>query len=50
VAITVWNQMGGTVEWSALPVLCELHGVGDVELLVAWLVAIREGMKDAHGE
>lgn len=42
--------MGGTVEWSALPVLCEVHGVGDVELLIAWLVAIREGMKDTHGE
>ncbi len=49
IAVTAWNQMGGAVDWSALPVLCELHGVRDVDLLVAWLVALREQMKDANG-
>jgi hypothetical protein len=41
--------MGGAIEWGALPVLCEMHGVRDVDLLIAWLVALRDEIKDADG-
>jgi hypothetical protein len=41
--------MGGALDWAALPLLCELHGIDDVDLLIAWLVALRDEMKDADG-
>ena len=34
--------MGGTIDWAALPLLVEIHGVDDIELLIDQLVAIRE--------
>ena len=33
--------MGGQIDWAALPILCEVHGVEDVEELLAQLSAIR---------
>lgn len=42
--------MGGDVQWAALPVLCAMHGVRDVDLLVTWLVALRDQMKATDGE
>ena len=36
-----WNLMGG-LEWSALPIVCDLLGVTDPELLITHLVAIRD--------
>ena len=33
--------MGGQVDWAALPVLCEIYGVEDVEKLLVELEAIR---------
>lgn len=33
--------MGGELDWSAVPVVAELLGVEDVELLVLGLVQIR---------
>lgn len=34
--------MGGEINWTALPILVELHGVLDVEKLIVCLIAIRE--------
>lgn len=36
-------MMGG-IDWCGLPIVCELLGVDDVDLLVAHLVAIRDGL------
>lgn len=40
-AVAAWNLMGGLV-WEALPVVCEILGVDDPELLIRQLVVIRE--------
>ena len=40
--IEAWNLMGGALDWAAVPVLAELLGVDDVDLLVLGLVQIRE--------
>lgn len=34
--------MGGEIDWAALPILAEIHGVIDVEMLVEQLLAIRD--------
>jgi len=44
-AITVWNACGG-LDWSAMPVMCEMYGYDDPALLVAQLVAIRDWQQD----
>lgn len=36
--------MGGEIDWAAVDVIAELLGVGDVELLIYHLVAIRDHM------
>lgn len=36
-----WNMMGG-LDWTALPIVAELLGVEDLDLLVSQLVAIRD--------
>jgi hypothetical protein len=41
-AIRIWNLMGGEIDWEALPVICEMHGVKDVEILITQLAAIRD--------
>lgn len=40
-ALTIWNECRG-IEWEALPVLAEIHGVSDIETLIVELIAIRE--------
>jgi hypothetical protein len=44
IAIAVWNAltngMGG-IDWSGLPLQCELHGIDDVESLCEALVNIK---------
>jgi len=40
-AIKAWNTMGG-LDWAALPLVAELHGVQDLDTLVTLLVAIRD--------
>lgn len=37
--------MNGQIEWSALPLLAESHGVDDLQELIGLLVVIREGLK-----
>ena len=38
--------MGGTLDWTALPVIAEMIGVEDIELLVQRLAAIRTWQAD----
>lgn len=38
--------MGGEIEWAAVPIFAAMHGVNDIELLIAWLIAIRDGMRN----
>ncbi|HZW25169.1 MAG TPA: hypothetical protein VFF26_06785 [Gallionella sp.] len=40
-AIQAWNLMGGSIDWAALPIVAEMLGVHDVELLIHLLVKIR---------
>lgn len=42
IAIHMWNMMNGKIEWAALPVLCEIYWVGDIEQLIEDLVTIRD--------
>jgi len=39
--LKIWNTCGG-IDWAALPLLAELYGVDDMEILIEELVAIRE--------
>ena len=40
-AIQAWSLMGGSIDWAALPIVAEMLGVHDVELLIHLLVKIR---------
>lgn len=40
--------MGGEIDWAALPLLCEIYGVDDIEALVLGLVAIREFQREQN--
>jgi hypothetical protein len=35
-------MLGGTIDWSGLPIVCELLGIDDIELLMAELLLIRD--------
>ena len=48
-AVQCWNLMGGEIKWSALPILCEMFGIEDVELLVRQLNAIRDSQVSKSG-
>jgi hypothetical protein len=37
--------MGGEIEWSAIPMIAEVLGVEDVEMLIRAVVTIRERMR-----
>lgn len=41
VPVAIWNAMGGQIDWSAVEILAEIHGVIDIPLLVEQLIAIR---------
>lgn len=41
-AVEFWNIMGGCIDWTALPILCELHEVDDFADLLWRLIAIRD--------
>lgn len=48
-AVRAWNMMAG-LDWNALPVVCELIGVDDVEALLWQLLLIRDRLRgDARG-
>lgn len=41
-AVKAWNLLGGAVDWVGLPIVAELLGVVDLELLIRQMVLIRE--------
>jgi hypothetical protein len=49
-AILLWNAMGGTIDWSALPILSEVYGVADIEATVGHLIVIRDKMASRNTE
>lgn len=38
--------MGGQIDWNALPILCEMYGITDVEGFIAQLVTIRNAKSE----
>lgn len=40
--------MGNQIDWGGLPVVCELLGVTDVEVLIHQLFAIREHLENIN--
>jgi hypothetical protein len=41
-AIRAWNWMGGQIDWAGLPMIAELLGLDDMELLINQLSALRD--------
>lgn len=41
-ALAIWNLMGGEIDWAALPLLAEMKGVQDIDLVIIGLTAIRD--------
>ncbi len=35
-------MMGAEIDWTALPIVCEVFGIRDVEEMIACLVVIRD--------
>lgn len=44
-ALRIWNESRG-LDWQALPLLIDVHGITDVDTLLAELVAIREFLEE----
>ena len=42
--------MAGELQWAALPILFEIHGIEDPERLISQLIAIRNAQASKHGE
>lgn len=40
--LDIWNLLGGEINWQALPLLAEMKGVQDIEMLIIGLTTIRE--------
>jgi hypothetical protein len=47
VAVTAWNLMRG-LDWAALPVVCDIFGIRDPEILIAQLAAIRDAQDERN--
>lgn len=45
-SIKAWNLLGGQIDWAGLPVVVEILGVKDPELLVLDLITIREHLTE----
>lgn len=41
-AIRAWNMLGARIDWQGLPLVCEILGIEDVEMLISQLEAIRD--------
>ena len=39
-------MLGGAIDWAGLPVVVELLGIDDVELLIKQLLLIRDSQND----
>ena len=46
-AIRAWNLMGG-IDWAGLPVVVDLLGIVDPDILVHQLVTIRDRQNEAN--
>lgn len=44
-ALRIWNEARG-LDWQALPLLIDMHGITDIDTLLAELVAIREFLEE----
>jgi hypothetical protein len=44
----IWNACRG-IDWQALDLLAEIHGVSDVEILIAELLAVRSFQESLNG-
>jgi len=47
-ALRIWNEARG-LDWKALDVLTEIHGITDIETLVAELTAVRDFQEQLDG-
>jgi hypothetical protein len=47
--IRAWNLMGGEIDWAAIPILCPMFGITDVELFVVQLTTLRNHMQENKG-
>ncbi len=45
-AIEAWNMMGGTIDWTGLPVIAEIFGIADIELFIRQIILIRDYKSD----
>jgi len=41
-SIKAWNLLGGQIDWAGLPVVAEMLGIDDIELLVMQMMQIRD--------
>lgn len=46
--VEAWNLMGGSLDWQALPIVCEMLSVEDPDLLVRGLAQIREHFREVE--
>ena len=46
-AIKAWNWLGGQLDWSGLPLVAEILGIDDLEVLIVQLAIIRDS-QDKH--
>jgi hypothetical protein len=44
-AVRAWNLLGG-IDWAGLPLVAEILGYDDIELLITQLVVIRDREKE----
>ena len=47
-SVRIWLEANG-LDWQALPLLVEIHGITDVDTLIAELVAIRNFQDSLDG-
>jgi hypothetical protein len=41
-SIRAWLMMGKQIDYAALPVICEILGIADIETLLTQLICIRD--------
>lgn len=47
-AVVAWNMLGG-LDWAGLPIIAEILGIEDLEMLVAQLIVLRDHGRPANG-
>jgi len=45
-ALNVWDLMDSRIDWVAMPIIVEIEGIQDPELLIVQLKAIRDQRQD----